>query len=86
MINDLNKNKPHFDIEIDTSGLNCPLPLLRTKRALSKMKVGGMLRVIATDISAFIDIPVYCSISQNILINTIETENNLIFIIKKIGI
>ena len=85
MINNLNTTTPHFDVEIDTSGLNCPLPLLRTKRALSKMKAGEILRVIATDIGAFIDIPVYCSISQNILIHTTETEDNLIFIIKKNG-
>ena len=76
----------YFDVEIDTSGLNCPLPLLKTKRALSKMRVGEKLRVIATDNSAFIDIPVYCSLSQNILINTTETKDNLIFIIKKMGI
>lgn len=73
----------HFDTEVDTSGLNCPLPLLKAKKALSTMKKGERLRVISTDRGAFIDIPVYCEISDNSLINMTETENKLIFIIEK---
>ena len=44
----------NFDTEIDTSGLNCPLPLLKTKKALAAMSEGERLRVIATDRGAFI--------------------------------
>lgn len=73
----------HFDTEIDTSGLNCPLPLLKTKKALSTMQAGELLRVIATDRAAFIDIPVYCEISIHHLISSSEIENKLIFIIEK---
>ena len=73
----------HFDTEVDTSGLNCPLPLLKAKKALTTMKKGERLRVISTDRGAFIDIPVYCEISDNSLINMTETENKLIFIIEK---
>ncbi|MFT5760607.1 MAG: tRNA 2-thiouridine synthesizing protein A [Alteromonadaceae bacterium] len=73
----------HFDTEIDTSGLNCPLPLLKTKKALSAMQVGQRLRVIATDRAAFIDIPVYCEISIHHLITSSEIEDKLIFIIEK---
>ena len=73
----------HVDTEIDTSGLNCPLPLLKTKKALVTMQPGERLRVIATDRGAFIDIPVYCEMSDNALIDTSETENELIFIIEK---
>ncbi len=73
----------HFDTELDTSGLSCPLPLLKTKKAISTMQVGERLRVIATDRGAFIDIPVYCAMSENLLIDTTEMENTLIFIIEK---
>jgi tRNA 2-thiouridine synthesizing protein A len=73
----------HFDTEIDTSGLNCPLPLLKAKKALSTMQAGQRLRLIATDRAAFIDIPVYCEISVHQLIETSETEDKLIFIIEK---
>lgn len=73
----------HFATEIDTSGLNCPLPLLKVKKALSTMQVGQRLRLIATDRAAFIDIPVYCEISVHQLIESSETEDKLIFIIEK---
>jgi len=73
----------HFDTEIDTSGLNCPLPLLKAKKALSTMQAGERLRLIATDPGAFIDIPVYCEISVHQLIDSSEIEDKLIFIIEK---
>jgi tRNA 2-thiouridine synthesizing protein A len=73
----------HFDTEIDTSGLNCPLPLLKTKKALASMVTGERLRVIATDRGAFIDIPVYCEISSHILIESSESDDKLIFILEK---
>jgi hypothetical protein len=39
----------HFDRELDVKGLNCPLPILRTKKALSEMSTGEVLHVLATD-------------------------------------
>jgi tRNA 2-thiouridine synthesizing protein A len=38
-----------FDRELDVKGLNCPLPILRTKKALAEMESGQVLRVLATD-------------------------------------
>ena len=38
-----------IDRELDASGLNCPLPILRTKKALNDMKSGQVLRILATD-------------------------------------
>lgn len=38
-----------FDKELDARGLNCPLPILRTKKALAEMSSGQVLRVLATD-------------------------------------
>lgn len=73
----------NFDTEIDTSGLNCPLPLLKTKKALAAMSEGERLRVIATDRGAFIDIPVYCEISSHTLIESSESDEKLIFILEK---
>ena len=39
----------NFDKEIDTSGLNCPLPILKAKKALAELQSGETLKVIATD-------------------------------------
>lgn len=39
----------HIDKEIDTSGLNCPLPILKAKKALAELLSGQVLKVVATD-------------------------------------
>ncbi len=41
--------EPEADIELDVSGLHCPMPLLKAKQALNKMAPGGVLKVLATD-------------------------------------
>lgn len=38
-----------FDIELDLRGLNCPLPILKTKKALTTLKSGQILKIIGTD-------------------------------------
>ena len=45
----------NVDLEIDTSGLNCPLPILRAKKALAQLQSGQCLSVIATDPGAWRD-------------------------------
>ena len=47
-----NQTPDQFDCEIDTSGLRCPLPLLRAKQALKSMQSGEVLKVLATDPAA----------------------------------
>ncbi|HEX9432264.1 MAG TPA: sulfurtransferase TusA family protein, partial [Burkholderiales bacterium] len=39
----------NFDKELDARGLNCPLPILRTKKALAELQSGQVLKVLATD-------------------------------------
>ncbi len=48
-----------FDLEVDASGLNCPLPLLRLKKGLTELESGGVIKLIATDPAAHLDIGVY---------------------------
>lgn len=45
---------------LDARGLKCPLPVLRTEKRLAAMPSGSVLRVLATDPVARIDIPLYC--------------------------
>ncbi|MBI5462198.1 MAG: sulfurtransferase TusA family protein [Gammaproteobacteria bacterium] len=47
----------HFDQELDTSGLNCPMPVMQTKKALKNLAVGQILHLIATDPGTKDDIP-----------------------------
>lgn len=48
-----------FDLEIDASGLNCPLPLLRLKKGLTKIETGDTIKIITTDPAAYLDIGVF---------------------------
>ena len=48
-------------VELDTSGLKCPLPILKARRALAKTPPGGLLRVLATDPGALKDFEVMCA-------------------------
>ncbi|MDG2364851.1 MAG: sulfurtransferase TusA family protein [Methylococcaceae bacterium] len=64
---------PAFDYDVDASGLNCPLPLLRLKKALITMSSGEVVRVIATDPAAHLDFGVFAEQSGNRLL---ESSNN----------
>lgn len=72
-----------FDVEIDSSGLNCPLPVLKARKALSDMTAGQRLHLIATDLGANKDIPAFCKMTGNPLIETSEADGKLHFTIEK---
>ena len=57
-----------FDRELDVKGLNCPLPILRTKKALSEMSSGQVLRVLATDPGAVKDFHAFAKQTGNQLL------------------
>lgn len=57
-----------FDRELDVKGLNCPLPILRTKKALSEMSSGDVLRVQATDPGAVKDFHAFAKQTGNQLL------------------
>lgn len=61
------------DIELDLSGLTCPLPLLKTKQALNKMSAGQVIKVTATDPGSQRDFQVFADQSGNLLLD-METE------------
>ncbi|AFJ02564.1 Molybdopterin biosynthesis MoeB protein [Methylophaga frappieri] len=75
-----------FAAEIDTSGLNCPLPVLKARQALAELTTGQQLHLIATDKGAAKDIPAFCKMTGNALIDSSETDDKLHFIIEKGGI
>lgn len=72
------------NLQIDLSGLNCPLPILKTKQALQKLQTGEILKVIATDPHAEIDFKAFISKSNHELCHfEITPEKKYIFVIKK---
>lgn len=72
-----------YDIEVDATGLNCPLPLLRLKKALQQMMSGHVVKVIATDPAAHLDIGVYSDQTGNRILDYLKEEDKQIFYIKK---
>jgi tRNA 2-thiouridine synthesizing protein A len=54
-----------YDITLDASGLNCPLPLLKLKQLLSNVEAGNIIQVIATDPAAHLDIGVFINKSKH---------------------
>ncbi len=59
----------NIDIELDTRGLNCPLPILKAKKALSGMQSGQVLRVTATDSGSVRDFQAFARQTGNELID-----------------
>ena len=72
-----------FDHQIDVRGLQCPLPVLKTRKRLLSIKHGETLRILATDPATAIDFPHYCTESGNQLVSQYEEAGIFIFIIRK---
>jgi len=74
----------HFDKDVDARGLNCPLPILRAKKALAEMLPGQVLRVIATDPGSVKDFQAFTKQTGNELLHHSETPDKAFeFFIKR---
>ncbi|APR04789.1 MULTISPECIES: sulfurtransferase TusA family protein [Thauera] len=65
----------NFDKDVDARGLNCPLPILRAKKALAELKAGQILRVVATDPGSVKDFQAFARQTGNELVGQGETED-----------
>ncbi len=72
-----------FDRDLDVKGLNCPLPILRTKKALAEMETGQVLRVQATDPGALKDFPAFARQTGNELVEQREEGKTFEFFLKR---
>ena len=59
--------------EVDAAGLLCPLPVLRARKRLLSMAPGQVLRLVATDPAAVVDIPHFCAEAGHTLLGVAET-------------
>ena len=69
--------------ELDVTGLQCPLPVLKAQKALRDLPLGAELLVLATDPAAKIDFPHYCNQSGNSLIASDQSQGVFRFRIRK---
>ena len=69
--------------ELDTSGLNCPLPVLKLRNKLKKMHPGQEIKVIATDPGSVKDFASFCNQTGDELLESKENEGKFVYRIKK---
>lgn len=70
------------DQTLDTQGLNCPLPVLKAKKALGKVPTGGTLEILSTDPGAVKDFAAFCRQTGNELLESNEDSGVFSFLIK----
>lgn len=70
-------------IELDATGLNCPLPILRAKKSISSLTSGQVLHVIATDPGSVKDFESFCKQTGNKLLSSGEVDGKFTFEIEK---
>lgn len=68
---------------LDARGLNCPLPILRTKKSLNAMASGDTLKVVATDPGSLKDMQAFCAQTGNTLLSSQQSGDDYEFIIRK---
>ena len=69
--------------ELDCRGLNCPLPVLKTKKALKSMSAGDVLKVVATDPGSVADMGAFSRRTGNELLSSSEGGGEFTFFFKK---
>jgi len=72
----------HFDKELDARGLNCPLPILRAKKALSEMQGGQVLKILATDPGSVKDFQAFAKQTGHVLLEQSEADKVYTFYLK----
>jgi tRNA 2-thiouridine synthesizing protein A len=71
------------DKEIDTRGLNCPLPILRAKKALAELSSGQVLKVVSTDPGSMRDFQAFCRQTGNELLGQQTVSADFIHFVKR---
>ena len=73
----------NFDKELDTCGMNCPLPTLKTKKSLADMASGQMLKIVSTDSGSLKNMQSFANQTGNTLVSQTEENGEYIFFMQK---
>ncbi|WP_324781037.1 sulfurtransferase TusA family protein [Thiobacillus sedimenti] len=73
----------HATQTLDARGMNCPLPILRTKKALTGLGKGDTLAVVSTDPGSLKDMQAFCKQTGNELVSSSENQGEFAFLIRK---
>ena len=72
-----------IDKEIDTRGLNCPLPILKAKKALSELVSGQVLKVVSTDAGSLRDFQAFAKQTGNELVGQETVDEDYIHVLRR---
>jgi tRNA 2-thiouridine synthesizing protein A len=70
---------------LDTSGLSCPLPVLKARKMLLGMRPGEILQVITTDPMSVVDMPVFCAQAGHVILREEKQDGRFIFMVERGG-
>ena len=73
----------NFDKEVDARGLSCPLPILKTKKALNDLTSGQVLKVMSTDVGSIKDMQAFANQTGNQLLSSTEENKTYVFFLQK---
>ncbi len=72
-----------INAELDASGLQCPLPLLKAKQALNRLDSGQCLKVIATDPGSVRDFQAFADLSDHALLSSVERDAHYEYVLQR---
>jgi tRNA 2-thiouridine synthesizing protein A len=76
-------NDVRHDKELDARGMNCPLPILRARKALNEMSAGQVLRIVATDPGSVKDFESFSRQTGNELLSQSASDKEFVFYLRK---
>jgi tRNA 2-thiouridine synthesizing protein A len=74
---------PPPDADLDARGLLCPLPVLKARKRLAGLASGQVLRMLATDPAAVVDVPHFCAEAGHQLLGAVEAEGAVAYFIRR---
>lgn len=72
-----------YDAELDALGLLCPLPVLKARKRLQALGSGGVLRMLADDPAAIVDVPHFCTESGTELVEMSDEGSHQVYVLRK---
>jgi len=72
-----------FQKELDARGLNCPLPILKAKKALAEMAAGEVLRIVATDTGSMRDFQAFARQTGNALLSHSQHNGEFVYLMRR---
>ena len=73
----------HIDKDLDTRGLNCPLPILKAKKALATLQTGEVLKVVSTDPGSVRDFQAFARQTGNELVEQTNVGNEFVHLLRR---